>query len=682
MLGHTYLPPPQRADSLDLLALDAVGLQDSFDLAAGANCEPLGALSKTARGDLDFAKPLASGANATSRAKQQRLSVQLDTFESTEGQEESRVVDIVRKSQIATPGAVITNPSRNISSCGTNHQANHILANAYEDCSIKEQVQNQLAGQFEWLIIRPAPATSAGHHVSHTTSESESDISSGSNGKMVFGCNLLFRKRRSASRKAGVGCPLANSYTFIATPLGVDASIVLQNEGPEGRNIMAAMSNDTQGTYLDAYQKPTSTIDVMEQAVSPSLTVFSERSGSFADGSSRAGSFSLPRIEDSLAELDQLEDELEAVTAIANSKSGGSSDRGKSQPTQEPVIDTKKDKARKRVTLAIPQGAATVRAKSSEKIRPALRRSSSLTLRSRPTEEQKVLVSVQNEASQPRTSVAPRSSGSKPMVTSTKPLTVPNFELPGEAVARRLKEQREARRAQQQSTAPKAYVAPPRPKSDKPLTKPSFELPGEAISRRKREEREARLKAQEEEDRKKREFKARPVRQSTGPIPTIRAQKPKAAISSDLSQKPPADTTSKVKQTSAGPVNFSSAALTIGKAAGRRGRVSFIEPPDDASRGTSESARSTSGKRSSVSVEEVVNQRARGKEILIQDNSFKINREREKREREEAAKSARQQAAERSRAASREWAEKKRRKEEALLRKAAQSSEERKGSSA
>ncbi|CAH0059341.1 unnamed protein product, partial [Clonostachys solani] len=484
MLGHTYLPPPQRADSLDLLALDAIGLQDSFDLAAGANCEPLGALSKTARGDLDFAKRLAPGAHATSRAKQQRPPVQPDTFESTEGQEESRVVDIVRKSHLATTGAVVTSPSRNISSCGTNHQANHILANAYEDCSIEEQVQNQLA----------------------------------------------------------------------ATPLGGDASMVLQNEGPEGRNLMATMSNDTQGTYLDAYQKPISTIDVMEQAVSPSLTVFSERSGSCADGSSRAGSFSLPRIEDSLAELDQLEDELEAVTAIATSKSGGSSDRGKSQPTQEPVIDPKKEKARKRVTLAIPQGAATVRAKPSEKIRPALRRSSSLTLRSRPTEEQKVLVSVQNEASQPRTSVAPRSSGSKPMVTSTKPLTVPNFELPGEAVARRLKEQREARRAQQQTAAPKAYAAPLRPKSDKPLTKPSFELPGEAISRRKREEREARLKAQEEEDRKKREFKARPVRQSAGPIPIIRAQKAKAAISSDAHQDPPADTTSKAKRASAGPL--------------------------------------------------------------------------------------------------------------------------------
>ncbi|CAH0001925.1 unnamed protein product [Clonostachys byssicola] len=603
MLGHTYLPPPQREDSLDLLSLDAIGLQDSFDLAASANCEPLGALS--VGGD--------ENTNAlTNESTSTRLSLQPDTLESAEGQEESRVVDIVRKSHLATTIPVVTSPSRNVSSCGVSHQTNHILANAYEHCSIKEQIQNQLA----------------------------------------------------------------------ATPLGVDASMMLQNEGPEGQNIMATMSNDTQGTYLDAYQKPISTIDVMEQAVSPSLTVFSERSGSFADGSSRAGSFSLPRIEDSLAELDQLEDELEAVTAIATSKSGGSSDRGKSQPTQEPVIDTKKDKARKRVTLAIPQGAATVRAKSSEKIRPALRRSSSLTLRSRPTEEQKVLVSVQNDASQPRTSVAPRSSSSKPMVTSTKPLTVPNFELPGDAVARRLKEQREARRAQQQSAPPKAYAAPPRPKSDKPLTKPSFELPGEAISRRKREEREARLKAQEEEDRKKREFKARPVRHSAGPIPTIRAQKPKAAVNSDTHKDPPADATSKLKRASAGPVNFSSAALTIGKAAGRRGRVSFIEPPDDTSRGTSESARSTSGKRSSVSVEEVVNQRARGKEVLIQDNSLKINREREKREREEAAKSARQQAAERSRAASREWAEKKRRKEEALLRKAGQSSEERKCSNA
>ncbi len=62
-----------------------------------------------------------------------------------------------------------------------------------------------------------------------------------------------------------------------------------------------------------------------------------------------------------------------------------------------------------------------------------------------------------------------------------------------------------------------AVAASPRPRSSKPPTVSTFELPGEAISRRKREEREARLRAQEEEERRRREFKARPVRSSIVP---------------------------------------------------------------------------------------------------------------------------------------------------------------------
>jgi len=60
-----------------------------------------------------------------------------------------------------------------------------------------------------------------------------------------------------------------------------------------------------------------------------------------------------------------------------------------------------------------------------------------------------------------------------------------------------------------------------------------------------------------------------------------------------------------------------------------------------------------------MSAEDVQQQKLRGKEIYHRDNnSLTIDRERERRGREGAAKMARQEAAERSRILSREWAEK------------------------
>ena len=85
----------------------------------------------------------------------------------------------------------------------------------------------------------------------------------------------------------------------------------------------------------------------------------------------------------------------------------------------------------------------------------------------------------------------------KELVRSSKPLTQPTkYELPGEAYARKLKEQREARLARELSEeAPQSgrVVSATRIKSNKPPTKPAFELPGEALSRRKKEAHEARL---------------------------------------------------------------------------------------------------------------------------------------------------------------------------------------------
>ncbi|KAK7980131.1 hypothetical protein PG989_012588 [Apiospora arundinis] len=234
----------------------------------------------------------------------------------------------------------------------------------------------------------------------------------------------------------------------------------------------------------------------------------------------------------------------------------------------------------------------------------------------------------------------------KPLAKSTKVPTVPTFELPGEAVARRLKEKREARLSMQ-ATAEKAAAPAPstsvrRTKSARAPTVPKFELPGEAISRRKREEREARLKAQEEEERKRREFKARPIRSGSMPAPreTI---------------------TSRARQKGALPENVGIKSTTPSPSKQPLSHVSNQSQPR--ARPTSTSLGSLGSKRGSVPAEvQQQQQRLRGKDIYQRDNSYTQDREKERREREAMARIAREQAAEASRLRSREWAEKQRRK--------------------
>ncbi|KAJ4254198.1 hypothetical protein NW757_005343 [Fusarium falciforme] len=405
-------------------------------------------------------------------------------------------------------------------------------------------------------------------------------------------------------------------------------------------------------------------VEVREQAVSPSLTLISERSSSYSN-SSRNGSFSIPRIEDSLEELDKLEDELEAIDAVTQPRRITSPVNGSSSSKHlEPPSTSKKATISKRVSIA--GMSATVRVKPSAKSAPALRRSTSLVFRDKKQDETPEGVpKLRPQPSRGRLSISQSASLHAP-IKSTKPPTVPNFELPGEAVARRLKEQREARRAQADSQ--KAYVPPPRPKSSKPPTKANFELPGEAFSRRKREEREARLKAQEEEERKKREFKARPVRTSITPASIPRETIASLARQGKLPQEDDgAKHENKTKRLSV--TGSRVVAPSEAKPSHGRGRLSTATSREDLSRGTSTSGGSASGKRATLTAEEAHQLKLRGKEIFQRDNtSFQRDREREKREREAATRLAREQAAERSRIASREWAEKKKRKEQQALR--------------
>ncbi|CVL02968.1 uncharacterized protein FMAN_00355 [Fusarium mangiferae] len=401
------------------------------------------------------------------------------------------------------------------------------------------------------------------------------------------------------------------------------------------------------------------------EPVSPSLTLISERGSSYAS-SSRTGSFSVPRIEDSFEELDKLEDELEAIKAFTQpQRIPVPENTAPSNKHLEPPSTGKKPTVSKRASVI--GMSSTVRIKQTERPQLPLRRSTSLVFRDKKQDDSDIIPNLKPLTAARGKLTNSHSAPLKAPVKSTKPPTVPKFELPGEAVSRRLKEQREARRAQQ-AEAQKAYAPPPRPKSSKPLTKPNFELPGEAISRRKREEREARLKAQEEEEQKKREFKARPVRHSLmpGSIPreTITSLARQGKLPQDEATK--TSTSTKLKRMSMQgprPPTMSEAPATQS-----RGRLSTATSREDLSRATSTSTGSGGGKRTTLTAEEAYQLRLRGKEIFQRDNtSFTRDRERERREREEATRLAREQAAERSRIASREWAEKKRRKELAML---------------
>jgi len=363
------------------------------------------------------------------------------------------------------------------------------------------------------------------------------------------------------------------------------------------------------------------------------------------------------RIEDSFEELDRLEDQFEAVDTIVQVKRVPSPDK------MAPATGAGKPALKRTTSTSRHPGANArpVRPKAADMSHPgSARKSASRASGSQDDDGEGAKPTPPKKAP----AVVPRPASllpPKPLARSSKTPTMPTFELPGEAVARRLKEQREARMSGLVSAAD--APRPPSPqkiKSNKVPTRPTFELPGEAISRRKREEHAAKLRAQEEEERRRREFKARPVRNSIAPgsypreTISSRARQTKAA--GEGGGEGPSVPGSASKRHSLMPRTT----LTVGGGGGHgqaRGRGSTVGSTQ-ASRAASSSTGSTSGKHSTVSAEDVQHQKQRGKEVYSRDNSITTDRERERRDREAAAKMARQEAAERSRMLSREWAEK------------------------
>ncbi|KAG5916170.1 hypothetical protein E4U42_007784 [Claviceps africana] len=535
-----------------------------------------------------------------------------------------------------------------------------LLPTATSNLCLEEQVEKHLAGQFEWIMTYPAGAGSraVGDGITKRDGQASSTAT-------VYGCNMLpARRRQSASQTPSELS--TDVFTLLATALTGDSchypsmterkDAVSSNPG----QLCQVPPPPYPGTPVKASEVTT---EAEPAASSPSLSVVRERTDSIASRWSGAGSFSVPRTEDSFEALDEAKNELEADGEVTCTSQHVDA-REKTVQAGAGDASTKALTCKTNKRASVAGFSATVRVKSRQEKPPSLRRCASFTLQDKKTSQQgSSAQGLRKEASPFQSQRASNRLGTpRAPIKSSKPPTVPNFELPGEAVARRLKEQREARLAQQ-AEAQKAQAPPaPKPRLNKLLALPTFELPGEAISRRKREEREAKLRAEEEEARRRREFKARPVRQSIGP-----AAPPRETLTSRARQ-------SKPLAQAAGEGEMGQKRLSVGLV-GHHARVLLPNNKSPQTRGrssrpaTSKECRAASastgrggGQPSSVSLEALPVQRQRGRELVKQDGSPAQGRKKEKQERETTTQTARDGAAERSGMASREWAEKMRRK--------------------
>jgi hypothetical protein len=462
--------------------------------------------------------------------------------------------------------------------------------------------------------------------------------------------------------------------------------VVAIDSSTEGEDVADRYdTKNTTATHTPG-RSPVKTLDEVERVYALSEAARSAEDGgedSFVNQiTCRSPAKPVSRIEDSVEALDKLEEALEALDQVAMAERILSSEELKEKVAQVKAQDSVALRETQKTEKVMPgrsstkqtstkgqpvkPGYASMRVKATVTKQPVVKKTRSMIFK--PSTES-AMPDEQYPKTQPPTKAPAKAKRPasllppKEPAKSTKPPTRPTFQLPGEAVAQRLKEQREARLAQRETSDDSSHtarvVSGPKIKSTKPPTRPTFVLPGEAVSQRKREAHEAKLRAQEEEERKRREFKAKPIRNSILPdfVPreTVAslARRSKIGVESmDLAD----FAGSKRGSIIVGAHRPSLSQATLANTSAPRTKAPVpIRKPSPTTHGPSMSGKAL---QRSVSVTDVQVQRQRAKEIYNRDNKMAEDMEREKREREAAAKRAREEAAERGRQASREWAEK------------------------
>lgn len=539
--------------------------------------------------------------------------------------------------------------------------------------------------------------------------------------RRYFGCNLL-TWTKAAGRKGHFPGDPNDEYLLLATPIELTpdhtrtadletASHRFRVLGQEDCEFVMAtrmMNSPPSGASSGPQSAKWSTTVEASEDSDNTLTIEPPR---------RLMTAPMSTIEDSLEEIDQLEDEFEAVTAATRltqiSSTGEDKPRdrvAKQSPYSNPAskATTPNGKATSK-TVSAARGEPSAlsprsptRKGSSPKTEPEAGRKTNLGTTTRrvarpaslappkplqraskaPTistfelpgeriarelkEKKAARLSMQLDS--PKVADVKTTSQRLPSFRSNKPPTVPEFELPGERVARELKEKKAARLSMQLDPQKLGESSPPPQRvrsvrSSKPPTVPNFELPGESVSRMKKERLAAKLRAEEEEAQRRRQFKARPPPSSVGGSATVRST---FTSRQRESQGGPADQQSTVSPSGPSPRSgttkrhsvaiTTSVGRTVSNASAstaqtNRGRTSSVGSSHFSARATSSSNASivSASKRSQISNEEIQEQKARGREIYTRDNSYGQDKEREKRERQQAIQQARQKYAEQSR---------------------------------
>ncbi|KIX04118.1 uncharacterized protein Z518_07671 [Rhinocladiella mackenziei CBS 650.93] len=205
-------------------------------------------------------------------------------------------------------------------------------------------------------------------------------------------------------------------------------------------------------------------------------------------------------------------------------------------------------------------------------------------------------------------------------------------------------------------------------KSAKPPTKPTFSLPGEAISAKVKAQREERLRREEEAEKERKTFKARPIPTRTSrPSVVPRENKTSQARMSvytgggskeNVTPKPGPS------QPRPRPSSFCAKPTTDPKQPNSSvRRTTSVTEKSTTAKSRVPSLQLTAGQKSTVTKQEAAQQKAKGKEGGFGRTKVETEwLEKERKAKEEAARKARTEAAERGRQASREWAEKQRKK--------------------
>ena len=232
-----------------------------------------------------------------------------------------------------------------------------------------------------------------------------------------------------------------------------------------------------------------------------------------------------------------------------------------------------------------------------------------------------------------------------PPPKSTKAPTRATFQLPGEAIAAKLKADKEERQKRLVSEGPakkSTFVPPVTQKSTKPVTKATFQLSSDAFAAKMKAQKEERAKrAQEEEEKvaaqRKQGFKARPAPKIKEPALVRQTAASRARL--------PSNDTNTV-----GLKRATSVREPTSTAAKRQS--SFLPSASTSSTTTLPPRASTSFRKRQSTAPFV----SKGKQVFSRAAEKKEKEDREKRDKEEAAKKARADAAEKGRLASREWA--------------------------